>query len=60
MYPLVLGAVLKAYRSNRDGGPQAREALQEEKEQRAAQAAMTEQVRSEYMQVGAQQCRLCQ
>ena len=59
MCPLVLGAVLKAYRSNRDGGPQAREALQEEKEQRAAQAAMTEQVRSEYMQVGAHQCRLC-
>jgi predicted nucleic acid-binding Zn-ribbon protein len=60
MYPLVLGAMLEAYRNNCDGGPQAREALQKEKEQREAAAASVEQVRSEYMQVKAQQCRLSQ
>ena len=59
MCPLVLGAVLQACCNNRDGGPQTRESLQKEKERREAEAATVERVRSEYTQVGAQQCRVC-
>ena len=53
MCPLVLGAVLQACCNNRDGGPQTRESLQKEKERREAAVASVEQLRSEYMQVGA-------